>query len=71
MKSEKSQACWLTHHEFHWTDGYVEYRHAKQIRVAIYRASRDLESNAAVMIYVKGHEKKWLTDRERLRSSAT
>ncbi|EFN72547.1 hypothetical protein EAG_05411 [Camponotus floridanus] len=64
-KSEKSQACWLTlkHHEFHWTDGYVEYRHVKEIIHEIYRASRDLESNAAVMIYVKGHEKKkWLTD---------
>ncbi|EFN67713.1 hypothetical protein EAG_01317 [Camponotus floridanus] len=45
-KSEKSQACWLTlnHHEFHWTDGHVEYRHANQIvRYAIYRAARDLE----------------------------
>ncbi|EFN66154.1 hypothetical protein EAG_07063 [Camponotus floridanus] len=43
---------------------YVEYWHAKQIvRDAIYRASRDLESNAAVTIYVKGREKKkWLTD---------
>jgi len=65
-KSEKSQACWLTlnHHEFHWSDGYVEYRHARQIvRDAIYRASRDLESNATARIYVKGHEKKkWLAD---------
>ncbi|EFN73409.1 Interstitial collagenase [Camponotus floridanus] len=33
------------------------------VRDAIYRASRDFESNAAVTIYVKGREKKkWLTD---------
>ncbi|EFN74296.1 hypothetical protein EAG_02787 [Camponotus floridanus] len=54
----------LTHHVFRAPMLWNLLTHAKQIvRDAIYCASRDLESNAAVTIYVKGREKKkWLTD---------